>query len=78
MLPLNFEDPADYDRIPTDAKVDLKLTELAVGKPVTMTVHPKDGSAFDVKLTHTFNEPQLQWFRDGSALNSMARASKSA
>jgi aconitate hydratase len=78
MLPLTFEDPADYDRIPPDAKVDLKLTELAVGQPITMTVHPKDGKPFDVKLTHTFNESQLQWFRDGSALNTMAKATKSA
>mgnify|MGYP001217572994 CR=1 FL=1 len=78
MLPLTFADPADYDRIPPDATVDLKLTELAVGKPVTLTVHPKNGQSFDVQLTHTFNESQLEWFRDGSALNTMAKKSKSA
>ncbi|KAB5526304.1 aconitase family-domain-containing protein [Coniochaeta sp. 2T2.1] len=74
MLPLTFSDPADYDKIPTDAKVDIKCTELEVGKPVTMTVHPKDGKSFDLKLSHTFNEPQLAWFRAGSALNAMAKA----
>jgi aconitate hydratase len=73
MLPLTFIDPADYDKIPTDAKVDIKCTELEVGKPVTMTVHPKDGEPFDIKLAHTFNEPQLEWFRNGSALNTMAK-----
>ncbi|OIW26410.1 aconitate hydratase [Coniochaeta ligniaria NRRL 30616] len=69
MLPLTFSDPADYDKIPTDAKVDIKCTELEVGKPVTMVVHPKDGKPFEIKLSHTFNEPQLEWFRNGSALN---------
>jgi aconitate hydratase len=76
MLPLTFSDPADYDRIPTDAKVDLLCTQLAVGKPITLRVHPKDGKTFDVELSHTFNESQLQWFKDGSALNTMAKNAK--
>jgi aconitate hydratase len=77
MLPLTFADPADYDKIPPDATVDLMCTELAVGKPITLRVHPKNGKAFDVKLLHTFNESQLQWFKDGSALNTMAQNPKS-
>jgi aconitate hydratase len=76
MLPLTFVDPADYDKIPPDAIVDLLCSELAVGQPITLRVHPKDGKSFDVKLAHTFNESQLQWFKDGSALNSMAKAHK--
>lgn len=75
MLPLTFSDPADYDRIPVDAKVDLLCTELAVGQPITLRVHPKNGNSFDVKLSHTFNESQIEWFKDGSALNTMARKS---
>jgi len=76
MLPLTFADPADYDRIPPDAKVDLLCTELAVGKPMTMRVHPKNGETFEVKLNHTFNEGQIEWFKNGSALNTMAKRSK--
>lgn len=78
MLPLTFIDPADYDKIPTDATVDIKCTELEVGKPITMTVHPKDGKPFDIKLAHTFNEPQIAWFKAGSALNRMAEVHKSS
>lgn len=75
MLPLTFANEDDYDKIQPDDKVDLMCTELAVGKPVTMRVHPaKGGEAFDVKLSHTFNEPQLEWFKNGSALNTMAKA----
>ncbi|KXT15477.1 hypothetical protein AC579_3376 [Pseudocercospora musae] len=78
MLPLTFQNPEDYDKIQPDDRVDLKVTELAVGKPVTMTVHPANGDkAFDIPLVHTFNEPQLEWFKNGSALNTMAKAAKS-
>ena len=51
-------------------------TELAVGKPMTMKVHPKNGAPFEVKLLHTFNEAQMEWFKNGSALNTMAKATK--
>ncbi|KAK4040999.1 aconitase family-domain-containing protein [Parachaetomium inaequale] len=76
MLPLTFSDPADYDKIQPDDKVDILCTELAVGQPITMRVHPKSGSAFDIKLSHTFNEGQLEWFKNGSALNTMAKNTK--
>ncbi|KOS23368.1 Aconitate hydratase [Escovopsis weberi] len=76
MLPLTFSDPADYDRIKPDDKVDILCTELAVGKPITMVVHPKDGKSFKVKLSQTFNEAQIKWFENGSALNTMAKMAK--
>ena len=73
MLPLTFKDPADYDRIQPDDKVDLLSTELAVGKPITLRLHHKDGKSEEIKLEHTFNEGQLEWFKNGSALNTMAK-----
>ncbi|KIW00837.1 aconitate hydratase, mitochondrial [Verruconis gallopava] len=74
MLPLTFTNPEDYDRINPDDKVDLLCTELAVGKPITLRVHPADGGKpFDIKLSHTFNEGQIEWFKNGSALNTMAK-----
>ncbi len=77
MLPLTFSDPADYDKIQPDDRVDLMMTEIAVGKPMTLKVHPKDGEEFDVELSHTFNEGQIEWFKNGSALNTMAKKHKS-
>ncbi|KAK8117843.1 aconitate hydratase [Apiospora kogelbergensis] len=74
MLPLTFAEPADYDKIKPDDKIDIKCTELAVGQPITMVVRPKDGQAFEVKLNHTFNAPQIEWFKNGSALNTMAKS----
>ena len=43
---------------------------------MTLKVHPKDGDTFEVKLNHTFNEPQIEWFKNGSALNTMAKQNK--
>ncbi|ODA77128.1 hypothetical protein RJ55_07646 [Drechmeria coniospora] len=74
MLPLTFAEPADYDRIKPNDKVDILCTQLAVGKPVTMIVRPEGAKAFEVSLQHTFNEAQLEWFKNGSALNTMAKA----
>ncbi|KAF2827719.1 aconitate hydratase [Ophiobolus disseminans] len=77
MLPLVFSEHADYDKIGPNDKIDLACTELAVDRPMTMTVHPADGGkAFDIKLSHTFNEGQIEWFKNGSALNTMAKAAK--
>ncbi|KAF3004867.1 Aconitate hydratase mitochondrial [Curvularia kusanoi] len=77
MLPLTFSDPADYEKIGPNDKVDIKATELAVGKPITLVVHPANGDkAFDIKLSHTFNEGQIEWFKNGSALNTMAKQRK--
>lgn len=76
MLPLTFANPADYDKIKPDEKVDILCTQLAVGKPITMVVHPKDGKSFEVMLQHTFNEAQIEWFKNGSALNTMAEAAR--
>jgi aconitate hydratase len=77
MLPLTFSEPADYEKIGPNDRVDIKCTELAVGKPITLVVHPADGSkSFDISLSHTFNEGQIEWFKNGSALNTMAKTSK--
>jgi aconitate hydratase len=73
MLPLVFSDPADYDKINPDDHVDLLVSELAVGKPLTMVVHPKNGEKHEIKLSHTFNEGQIEWYKNGSALNTMAK-----
>lgn len=76
MLPLTFSNPEDYDKIDPEDRVDLLVTELGVGKPMTLRVHPKDGKTFNIKLSQTFNQGQIEWFKNGSALNTMAKANK--
>ena len=76
MLPLTFANPADYERVQPEDKVDiLGLTDFQEGKPLTMRLHHQDGSAEDITLNHTFNEGQIAWFKAGSALNLMREKS---
>lgn len=78
MLPLTFEDPADYDRISGSDKISiLGLKDFQPGKPLTVRVKKADGTSFDIKVKHTFNEDQIAWFKAGSALNRMAEVTKS-
>merc|ERR1712093_566839 len=75
MLPLNFKDPADYEKVqPTDFVDLVGVEKLAEGSEVTMVCKHKDGSKTEIPLTHTFNEGQLKWMRAGSALNEMGKA----
>ena len=45
---------------------------------MTLRVHPKEGEVYDIKLAHTFNAPQIEWFHNGSALNTMAKKNAAA
>ncbi|PIO76713.1 putative aconitate hydratase [Teladorsagia circumcincta] len=72
MLPLTFEDPADYDKIDSGDKVSIVgLKEFAPGKPLKAVIKKPDGSKVEISLNHTFNEQQIEWFKAGSALNRM-------
>lgn len=74
MLPLTFANPSDYDKIdPTDRISILGLKEFAPGSGLTLQGKRKDGSTYTVPVNHTFNENQINWFKNGSALNAMAK-----
>ncbi|MEN8192044.1 MAG: aconitate hydratase [Bacteroidota bacterium] len=77
MLPLTFADPSDYDKILEDDKVSIiGLSELAPGKQVDAVIAHSDGSSDEIKLNHTMNENQIEWFKAGSALNLIAEQNK--
>jgi aconitate hydratase len=70
MLALIFADKADYDKIREDDAIDiLGLTTFAPGVPLTMVFHHSDGTSDSIKVNHTYNEGQIEWFKAGSALN---------
>jgi len=75
MLPLTFADPSDYDKISGNDTVAITgLSSFTPGKALTLVVTPSDGSAsFEISLNHTFNEEQIEWFKNGSALNLMKK-----
>jgi aconitate hydratase len=76
LLPLTFSDPADYERIRQDDRITFEgLETLAPDLPVTARVRHADGTEERLALKHTFDADQIQWFRAGSALNALAKAS---
>jgi len=70
LLALTFADEADYERIRGDDRIGLLgLQALAADKPVECRLVHAEGTTEMLRLNHSFNEPQLKWFRAGSALN---------
>jgi aconitate hydratase len=74
LLPLTFEDAADYDKVREGDRVSiLGLRNLAAGKPLKVVLHHADGSKDELSCHHTLNEEQIGWFKAGSALNVLRR-----
>jgi len=74
MLALTFADEADYDKIQEDDTIDIvDLTEFSPDKQLTLVLNHKDGSRDTIKVNHTYNAGQIEWFKAGSALNVMAK-----
>jgi aconitate hydratase len=77
MLPLTFDNPADYDLIQEDDKLSiLGIKELAPGSKLKLILKHADGTTDEVVLNHTMNENQIEWFKAGSALNLIASQNK--
>jgi len=77
VLALTFVDEADYDRIDPDDRVSiLGLANFTPGKNLDAEIIKPDGSKFQIKLTHSFNQSQINWFKAGSALNLMGKSKK--
>lgn len=70
ILPLTFANPADYEKIRVDDRLDVVgLSNLKAGQPVTVNIHHKDGTLESIECRHTFSPEQIKWFKAGSALN---------
>ncbi len=70
MLALTFANKADYDLILEDDKMDIiGLTSFAPGVQLTVVLNHKDGTRDEIKVNHTYNEGQIEWFKAGGALN---------
>jgi aconitate hydratase len=69
MVPLTFADPADYDRIGEDDRINVLDLPPVPGENVRCQIVKPDGETIDFECTHTFSDEQVEWFRAGSALN---------
>jgi aconitate hydratase len=78
MLALTFADKADYEKIKEDDSIDIiGLTNFAPNTPLTLVLNHADGSKDEIKVNHTYNAQQIEWFKAGGALN-IIRASVKA
>ena len=73
MLPLTFADPATYDLIGEDDRINVLGLPAEPGKNLHCQIVKPDGSLVDFEGVHTFSPEQVEWFRAGSALNVVRR-----
>lgn len=74
MLGLTFATESDYDLIQEDDTFNfVDIADFAPDKPLTIEVVHADGSKDTIIANHTYNDAQIGWFREGSALNVIKR-----
>ena len=72
ILPLTFENKDDYDLIEQEDKITIEnLEELAPDASINITIEKTDGETKDIKANHSLSDEQIEWFKAGSALNSI-------
>ena len=70
MLGLTFATESDYDLIQEhDTFNFVDLNAFAPGKPLTIEAVHADGSKDTIIANHTYNDSQIEWYNEGSALN---------
>ena len=70
ILALTFDNPSDYEKIHEDDQISInQLDGLAPGKPIECNILHTDKTSEKIKLNHSYNDLQLEWFKAGSAMN---------
>ena len=70
MLALTFNNEKDYDKIQEDDTFNfIDLKSFAPDKNLHLEIIHSDNSKEIIKLDHTFNSQQIEWYINGSALN---------
>jgi aconitate hydratase len=70
MLGLTFANESDYDLIQEDDTFNfLDLNEFAPGKTLTIEAIHADDTKDIIVVNHTYNDSQIEWYNQGSALN---------
>ncbi len=69
LVPLTFADPATYDLIDQDDRINVLDLPPVPDRNVRCQIVKPDGSTIDFEGVHTFSDEQVEWFKAGSALN---------
>ena len=74
MLALTFADKNDYDKVRENDRISIiGLTGFTPGKNLEVILNHSDGTTESFEVLHTYNQAQIDWFKDGSALNAMKK-----
>jgi aconitate hydratase len=77
MLGITFDNENDYDLIQEDDLfVFIDLEKFSPGKQLTIKIKHKDGSEDIIFANHTYNYQQIEWYKEGSALNLIKKQNK--
>jgi len=72
MLALTFINKNDYYKIrENDVLEILGLTSFEPSKPLIVNLIHSDGSNESFRVSHSYNQQQIGWFKAGSALNDL-------
>ena len=70
MLALTFENESEYDLIQEDDTFNLTdLKDFSPNKSITIEVIHSDNSKDLIITNHSYNNQQIEWYKEGSALN---------
>ena len=70
MLGITFNNENDYDLIKENDSFNfIDLSSFSPGKQITIELNHKDGTKDTILTNHTYNTQQIEWYKQGSALN---------
>jgi aconitate hydratase len=70
MLGITFSNENDYDLIKEDDLFNfIDLESFSPGKQISIEIVHADGSKDLIMADHTYNTQQIEWYKEGSALN---------
>ncbi|WP_297286590.1 aconitate hydratase [uncultured Brachyspira sp.] len=74
MLAITFKDKDDYNKIEEKDKISiLGLDDFRPKQNLIVKVIHQNGSEETFEAVHTYNEVQIEWFKNGGALNSLMK-----
>lgn len=74
MLAITFKDKNDYDKIGEKDKISIENIEsFSPNKPLLIKAVGEDKKEIYFEALHTYNKTQIEWFKNGGALNTLLK-----
>lgn len=74
MLAITFKDKNDYDKIKEKDTISIENIEsFSPNKPLLVKVVGENKKEIYFEALHTYNETQIEWFKNGGALNTLLK-----